>query len=174
MGADHNAGARAYVLVTVCALVIASCGSTPKLQSPSTCEGGHYCVGVDVTGQLSGRLATAPAPGNFRAICTVLPKPHTAWVAHVYGTLQRGTWLLVVQTNQYTGPASYSANVTLGKLVSGTSKTTTSDNYIGQGTAKVGAGKTSADITADLNAQPGGKAIHLSGILSCDKFTTQD
>lgn len=170
-GAERDVRARASILMA-CALAIASCGSSsPSLPSPC---GGHYCVGVNVTGQLNSELTTALPPGNFRAICTVLPKPKVAWVAHVYGALQGATWLLAVQTVKYTGPATYNATVTLGKLPTGKSSVAPSSNYVGQGTAIVGAGGTSAGLTADLKARAGGKSIHLSGSLSCDKLTVQD
>jgi hypothetical protein len=172
IGAERDVRARASILIAS-ALAIASCGSSSPPQ-PSPCSGGHYCVGVNATGQLNGELTTALPPGNFRAICTVLPKPNVAWVAHVYGALQGATWLLAVQTVQYTGPATYNATVTLGKLPSGKSSVAPSTNYVGQGTAIVGAGGTSAGLTADLKAQAGGMSIHLSGTLSCDKLTVQD
>ncbi len=127
-----------------------------------------------MTGQIGGQLGTATPPSNFRAICTVLPKPNTAWVAHVYGDLQGVVWVLVVQTLGYTGPASYTATMTLGKVPSGSASTDPSANYVGQGTANVVAGAESAVITANLKSQAGGKAIQLSGSVSCDKLTVQD
>jgi hypothetical protein len=178
MRAECEARAPAFVLITACVMAIASCGSSPQPPSPTdspACRGGQYCVNVDVTGQVSGRLATAMPPGNFRVICTVLPKPNPAWVAHVFGTLQGGTWLLVVQAGKYTAPASYSAIVTLGKLASGSAGTTTSADYVGDGTVVVGSGGTSASMTANLRAQQGaGKAIHVGGTISCDKLAIQN
>jgi hypothetical protein len=128
-------------------------------------------VSIDVTGAYSGHMTAAKPPGNFRAVCTELRRPKTAWVAHVFGTFSGHTWLLVVQTVGYSTPARYNASLTLGRLALATSGVSATVTYVGQGSATIAADQRSAGISGTLKTAPGATALLLSGSLSCAQIS---
>ena len=172
----HTAARVSTALAVVVGL--AACGSSSPQPAASGCtRGGTYCVSIEVTGSLSGHLATAHPPAGFAELCQQLSRPRVAWISHVYGTLNGEVWHLVVETSTYTGPGSYTALLTFGTVqpITGavTSVPVDKDKYVGQGTATVGEGGASATLRGSLNIASSNRTISVSGSLSCQPAATK-